>query len=94
MVTLACFYLLSIPLAYIFAFVTDYGISGLWLGYYLGIMVLLVIVAWMTLGEEWQDIADAATNRIVHNFNETMSLLTEGESQHDAFSFLNGVERE
>ena len=48
----------------------------------------------MTLKEEWQDIADAAANRIVHNFNETMSLLTEGESHHDTFSFLNGVERE
>ena len=48
----------------------------------------------MTLKEDWQDIADAAANRIVHNFNETMSLLTEDQSQHDAFSFLNGVERD
>ena len=95
MVTLACFYLISIPFAIIFAFVRGNNISGLWLGYFLGIFVLMIIVAWMTLKEEWQDIADAAANRIVNNYNETMSLLSDRdkETNRDAFSFL-GFERD
>ena len=97
LVTLACFYLLSIPFACFFAFGRGTGIAGLWLGYFLGIMVLMVIVAWMTLREEWQDIADAAANRIVNNYHETISLLPDlGQSQHDVsvFSFLDGIERD
>ena len=49
----------------------------------------------MTLKEEWQDIADAAANRIVNNYNETMSLLSDRdkETNRDAFSFL-GFERD
>ena len=97
LVTLACFYLLSIPFACFFAFGRGNGIAGLWLGYFLGIMVLMIIVAWMTLKEEWQDIADAAANRIVNNYHETISLLPDlGQSQHDVsvFSFLDGIERD
>ena len=48
----------------------------------------------MTLGEEWQDIADMAANRIVHDFYETMSLFPEKQSVNDAFSFLNGIEQD
>ena len=64
LVTLACFYLLSIPFACFFAFVRGNGIAGLWLGYFLGILVLMIIVAWMTFKEDWQDIADKAVDRI------------------------------
>ena len=94
LVTLACFYLLSIPFSLFFAFARDNGIAGLWLGYFLGIFVLMFIVGWMTLGEEWQDIADKAANRIVHDFYETMSLFPEKQSVNDAFSFLNGIEQD
>ena len=80
LVTLACFYLLSIPFASFFAFARGNGIAGLWLGYFLGIFVLMTIVAWMTLKEEWQDIADAAANRIVNDYHETISLLPENHS--------------
>ena len=92
LVTLACFYLVSVPFACFFAFVRDTGIAGLWLGYFLGILVLMMIVAWMTLREEWQDIADVAANRIIHNYLETMSIIPEKQSLNDAFSFLNGIE--
>ena len=74
LITLACFYLVSIPFSYLLAFVRGNGIAGLWLGYFLGILVLMVIVAWMTLREEWQDIADYAANRIVQDYNDTVSL--------------------
>jgi len=64
LVTIACFYLLSIPFACYFAFVRGNGILGLWVGYFIGILVLMIIVAWMTLKEDWQDLADKAANRI------------------------------
>ena len=53
LITLACFYMLSIPFSCFFAFVRDNNIAGLWLGYFLGILVLMIIVAWMTMRDDW-----------------------------------------
>ena len=94
LVTLACFYLLSIPFSCFFAFVRGNGIAGLWLGYFLGILVLMVVVAWMTLREDWQEIADLAANRIVNDYHETMSIIPDNKSLNDAFSFLDGIDQE
>ena len=38
-VSIGCFYLISIPVACYLAFVADQGIRGLWIGYFIGMIV-------------------------------------------------------
>ena len=39
LVSISCFYLISIPVASYLAFAADQGIRGLWVGYFIGIIV-------------------------------------------------------
>ena len=38
-VSIVCYYLVSIPMAAVLAFKADWGIEGLWAGYYIGVTV-------------------------------------------------------
>ena len=59
-----CFYLVSIPVASYLVFVADMGILGLWFGYWLGITIQNLILAWLSFTADWQKIADDATERL------------------------------
>ena len=48
LISISCFYLISLPAASYLAFVADKGIQGLWMGYFLGIVIQVLIVAWLT----------------------------------------------
>ena len=61
--SISCFYLVSIPTALYLAFVARYGIIGLWLGYSLGNLVQMVIVACVIFTADWQEVADLAESR-------------------------------
>ena len=63
-VYISCFYLVSIPVASYLAFVADMGILGLWFGYFLGIIIQNLILAWLSCTADWQKIADDAIERL------------------------------
>ena len=67
LITIACFYLLSVPLAAYQAYVVKDGIAGLWLGYFAGIVFLLLIIAVYILRTDWDAIAKEAEQRIVND---------------------------
>ena len=46
------------------AFIVNDGIRGLWNGYFFGCLVQAVLVTWMTLRQDWQEIANEAEGRI------------------------------
>ena len=58
LISIGCFYLISIPSACYLAFLAGNGITGLWIGYFLGILVQMIIVGCMTIMADWQGIAD------------------------------------
>ena len=45
MISIISFYMVSMPSAAYFAFVQEVGILGLWIGYFLGIIVQTLIIA-------------------------------------------------
>ena len=63
LISIGCFYLISIPTALYLAFVADNGIIGLWLGYSLGNFAQMIIIAYVTFTTDWQEIADLAEAR-------------------------------
>ena len=60
LISIVCFYIVSIPTALYLALVAGKGIIGLWLGYSLGNLVQMIIVACVTFTTDWQEVADLA----------------------------------
>lgn len=57
-VSISCVNFISIPAACYMAFLSDCGIIGLWVGYFFGLFVQMVIVAYIVIMSDWQEIAD------------------------------------
>ena len=55
--TILSYYLLSIPAAIYLAFIVGIDIRGLWIGYFFGILIQVIVLAWLTLRTDWQEIA-------------------------------------
>lgn len=53
LITIGCFYLISIPSSCYLTFVAGNGIKGLWIGYFLGIFVQMLIVQNITTMADW-----------------------------------------
>ena len=49
MISIISFYAVSLPVACYLAFNQNEGILGLWVGYFIGIVVQVMIIAWKTL---------------------------------------------
>ena len=94
LISISCFYLISLPTASYLAFVADAGIRGLWIGYFLGIVIQVIIVAWLTWSEDWQDIADEAEDRLKHDYKETLTLLPDRFTDLDYYSLFGGPDSE
>ena len=92
LISISCFYLISLPSASYLAFVANAGIRGLWMGYFLGIIIQVLIVAWLTWSEDWQDIADEAENRLKHDYKETLTLIPDRLTDLDYYSLFGGQE--
>ena len=56
-ITILSYYLLSVPAAVYLAFFAGMGIRGLWIGYFFGILIQAIVLAWLTLSADWQEIA-------------------------------------
>ena len=56
-ITILSYYLLSVPAAVYLAFFAGMGIRGLWIGYFFGILIQAMVLAWLTLSADWQEIA-------------------------------------
>ena len=87
-ISISCFYLVSLPVASYLAFVADAGIGGLWMGYFLGIIVQVLILAWMTWDADWQEIADEAEERLKQVFEETVSIVPDRLTDLDYLSLF------
>ena len=74
MVIIVCFTLIGLPLAGFLTFSVLEGIEGLWIGYFLGALVQMMILAWMTLRADWKDIAEEANGRMCNNYLEAESV--------------------
>ena len=61
---LASYWLLGLPLSVILAFVCDLSVSGLLIGIFAATSTLGVLYTIMVLKADWQEIADAAVERI------------------------------
>lgn len=57
LVAVACYYILSVPLSCVFAFVSDLGIFGLWLGLYCGVTMQFFIMIFITVRADWTQLA-------------------------------------
>ena len=64
-ITILSYYLLSVPAAVYLAFYVGMGITGLWIGYFIGILIQAIVLAWLTLNTNWQDIAAEAQVRFI-----------------------------
>ena len=64
-ITILSYYLLSVPAAVYLAFFAGMGIRGLWIGYFFGILIQAMVLAWLTLGADWQEIAAEVQVRIM-----------------------------
>ena len=63
-IALAAFYLVTIPLAFVLVFVGEMGISGLWTGLLVGLVIEGTFYTRLVLKTDWQDEANAAEKRI------------------------------
>ena len=82
------------PTASYLAFVANAGIRGLWIGYFLGIVIQVLIVAWLTWKEDWQDVADEAEYRLRHDYKETLTIAPDKLTDLDYFSLFGGRDSE
>ena len=94
MISISCFYLISLPTASYLAFVTHAGIRGLWIGYFLGIIIQVLIVAWLTWSHDWQDIADDAESRLRQDYKETLTIIPDKLTELDYYSLFGGPDSE
>ena len=62
----ASYWLLGMPLCVILAFVCDLSVSGLYIGILAATLLLGLLYTIMVIRTSWQDIADAAVERIKH----------------------------
>lgn len=53
LISLGCLFFISLPAACFLAFWADGGIQGLWIGYFLGMLVQVLILAWLTCSSDW-----------------------------------------
>jgi len=63
-ICLACYYLIAIPLAYVFAFVCELGNTGLVMGVMCGGFVQAASYLALVLKSDWQRVADESLKRI------------------------------
>ena len=61
---LASYWLLGLPLSVILAFVCNLSVSGLLVGIFAATFMLGVLYTFMVLRTDWQEIAEAAVERI------------------------------
>ena len=54
LISISCFYLISLPAATYLGFVAHAGLRGMWFGYFLGISIQILILAWLTWSTDWQ----------------------------------------
>ena len=62
---IACYYAISIPLSAALAFRVGWGVMGLWVGHYIGIFCLTMIVVIMVVRTNWFDVVNEAEERMV-----------------------------
>ena len=64
MIAIASYYLLSVPLACLFAFYNELGIAGLWLGEYVGVAFQLLVLIFVIIKINWLNQAEKARKRM------------------------------
>ncbi|KAJ1700965.1 hypothetical protein LUZ63_000744 [Rhynchospora breviuscula] len=72
-VNLGCYYLIGFPLGYVFAFLFDKGIQGMWAGQLAGVGLQTAILIFITLKTNWDYEASQASSRIQKWGGPTMS---------------------
>ena len=93
-ISIACYYFVSIPCAAYLAFVHETGIMGLWMGWFIGIIVQLVIIGWLTLRLDWQVMASLAQERLETDYDETISIVPDKFTNPSYFKFGKKAETE
>ena len=76
LISISCFYLISIPTAAYMAFVAHAGLRGLWFGYFFGMSIQILILAWLTMSTDWQNLADDTEIRLLNAQRETTKALS------------------
>ena len=75
LISISCFYLISLPAAIYLGFVARAGLRGMWFGYFLGIGIQILILAWLTWSTDWHQLADDAKIRLKNVQRETTKTL-------------------
>ena len=65
LLTILCFYVVSIPMAAYLAFSKGFGIAGLWWGYISGIAILVSIVVFIVVRTDWHYIVYESEYRLL-----------------------------
>ena len=63
---IASYYLVSVPLACLLAFVAMMDIAGLWIGLYLGEVVQFVVLLTIILRADWRQLAVKSKLRMMY----------------------------
>ena len=61
--SLFCFYFISIPMSVVFAFWTQWGVIGLWIGITGGVYAKAVTTVWLVITTDWVHASKLATQK-------------------------------
>ena len=84
LISISCFYLISLPAATYLGFVAQAGLRGMWFGYFLGISIQILILAWLTWSTDWQQLADDAEIRLKNVQREASKTLKKYALEEDS----------
>lgn len=51
-------------MACVFAFVSDLGVFGLWLGQYIGVLAIAIVLSWIIFRADWKTLSIKAKIRM------------------------------
>ena len=62
LLSLYCFYMISIPMSLVFAFWTKWGVFGLWMGITIGVYAKAFTTGWLVYITDWVSTAKLQPN--------------------------------
>jgi MATE family multidrug resistance protein len=63
-VNVGCYYVVGVPLGYLFGFYFDLGVKGIWSGMLCGTVMQTLILLWVTFRTDWKKEVDEAAKRL------------------------------
>lgn len=66
-VYLIAFWVIMLPLSYTFAFIFELRLTGIWLAIPIGSIIVFIVLTWVLMRADWQELAKNAIERVEYN---------------------------